>query len=347
MAAPVSPVAVDSALISVVIQGPLCRELGQERNILACIASVRRHLPQARIVVSTWRGEDTTDLEVEQLVLLDDPGGLRDVSGNPVNTNRMILSTRAGIQAADRPYVMKLRADHNLRSADLAVIGQPIPVASDGLSLFDAPITLTNLYMRDPERVPMLFHLSDLVQFGTREAMLALWNQPLFAEHELLHPGPSRNPFGNFLGYSALRMIPEQALLLGCLRQRGIHLTLTHPCRVRLAPLKLWDTLLTRNFTVLDHTQAGVDFPERFLAHEAVLRTLYTPHAIARLARREGQGCRWRLLKIWFNQHLLSFTRPGWWVALASMVLFNMSPALARRLRAGWRKARGTGSDAG
>ncbi|MCF5429748.1 WavE lipopolysaccharide synthesis family protein, partial [Pseudomonas syringae] len=56
-------VAVDSRKISVVIQGPLYRNLSSKRNIFACIASIRTHLPDAEIIVSTWRHEDTSGVK--------------------------------------------------------------------------------------------------------------------------------------------------------------------------------------------------------------------------------------------------------------------------------------------
>ncbi|EGH46995.1 WavE lipopolysaccharide synthesis, partial [Pseudomonas syringae pv. pisi str. 1704B] len=117
-------VAVDPRKISVVIQGPLYRNLSSKRNIFACIASIRTYLPQAEIIVSTWRHEDTSDVKADQIVMSDDPGAFVDDAGNQININRMLLSTLCGIQSASRPYVMKMRADHNLTSAALAVIGQ-------------------------------------------------------------------------------------------------------------------------------------------------------------------------------------------------------------------------------
>ncbi|MBN0764807.1 WavE lipopolysaccharide synthesis, partial [Pseudomonas aeruginosa] len=48
---------VPSELISVVIQGPLHRSLAPTRGIDACVASVRKHLPHAEIIVSTWADE--------------------------------------------------------------------------------------------------------------------------------------------------------------------------------------------------------------------------------------------------------------------------------------------------
>ncbi|KPW36885.1 hypothetical protein ALO95_02096 [Pseudomonas syringae pv. antirrhini] len=332
--------AVDSTKISVVIQGPLYRNLSPKRNIFACIASIRTHLPHAEVIVSTWCNEDVSAVEADQIILSDDPGAFVDDAGNQINVNRMLRSTLGGIQAAARPYIMKMRADHNLTSAALAVIGRPDDNEPVEPRLFDTPITTTTLYIRDPEQMPMLFHISDLVQFGTRDAMLAMWVQPLFKREELFNNTPSRNPFGNFIGYTSARIVSEQALMLGLMRRRGIDARLAKPCQVGLSNLKLWDNVLGCNFRVLNHHEAGVDFPERFTANSYVLKTLYTADEIEQL-RRLGPGAyRSRIARIWLNQYVLNCLRPGWWISFATIALFSLSPAMARVVRSYWRKSR-------
>jgi len=335
---PLEPV--DSADITVVIQGPLYRDLEPDRNIFTCIASIKRHLPRAEIIVSTWRHEDVSGVEADQLIVLDDPGCFVDESGNQINTNRMLHSTLLGIRSAIRPYVMKLRADHNLVSAELAVIGEPDQTASGAPVLFDRPITLTTLYIRNPERVPMLFHISDLVQFGTREAMLALWDQPLLKREDVLNKRPFRNPFGNFCGFSSAKRVAEQSLMLGAMCKHGIDVRLAHPCQVRMGNLKLWDAILRINFRVLDYREAGVSFPERFLAVDGALTSLYTAFEVEQLHTVGDRGYRRKIARVWFNQFLLSCLKPAWWVSLISMILFNSSPTFAKATRSLWRRLR-------
>ncbi|KPW79657.1 hypothetical protein ALQ65_00958 [Pseudomonas syringae pv. coriandricola] len=332
--------AVDSRKISVVIQGPLYRNLSPERNIFACIASIRAHLPQAEIIVSTWRSEDISAIEVDQIVVSDDPGSFTDDADNQINTNRMLRSTLRGIQAAARPYVMKMRADHNLTSAALAVAGQYDETESAELRLFDTPITATTLYIRDPARFPLLFHISDLVQFGSRDAMLFMWEQPLFERTDLFNQKPSRNPFGNFVGYTSARVVSEQAIMLGAMRRRGIDAKLTRPCQVGLSNLKLWDEVLRCNFRVLDHGAAGVDFPERFVANNYVLKTLYSAADIDRLRHLGAGAYTLRITRILLNQYVLNYLRPGWWVSSINIALFTISPTLAKAVRSYWRKSR-------
>ena len=104
--------------------------------------------------------------------------------------------------------------------------------------------------------------------------------------------------------------------------------------------LKLWDSILTFNFRVLDYGDAGVDFPERFLSNDLSLKTVYSASAIEHLNRLGPMDYPLRMARIWINQYPLSCIRPAWWISLASIILFSISPTLAKIVRSYWRKIR-------
>jgi hypothetical protein len=330
---------VDPSLISVVIQGPLYRNLGPERGIDACIASVREHLPKAEIVVSTWPHEDASEIEDVVMVISEDPGHQQDVAGNQINTNRMIRSTRAGINAATRPCIMKFRSDHLLSVPLLATLREPIPDNAPH-RIFHRPITVTTLYIRHPGRIPMLYHLSDLVQFGTRDDMLALWDIPLLENPDIFNPVPCRNPFGNSSGYSSIRMTSEQALMIGALNKHGYPVSINHPCDVTEEGLNLWETILATNFHVLDWETCGISFPHRLTTGGFSHRTLYKAGEIECLRQRSPLGSKLNYAGVLLNKYVFNCVRPTWWVSLASTILFSISPPLAKRIRSRWRQFR-------
>jgi len=334
---------ISSNLISVVIQGPLYRRHGPDRGIDACIASVRRHLPDAEIITSTWAREDVDGLDTDQLVISADPGFFMDCSDNMLNTNRQLVSTLAGIKAATRPYVMKLRADLNLTTPALASIGRFQTDSTTGRQrFFKAPITLTTLFIRDPARFPMLYHLSDLAQFGRREDMLTFWDQPMFTEDMVCLSQPRRNPFGSYQGFSRIRMNPEQALMIGMLRKCGLPIHLDHSCQIRTADLDLWEDILSHDFHVLDYEAAGIDFPER-LKHGLISpKVIFTAKTIRKIATHTPMQRRLRRMRVWLNQYVLCYGQMAWWISTMSSILFSISPSFAKHVRHIWRKARGS-----
>lgn len=103
--------------ISVIIQGKIHGLPGQsydQRLTLQCIINVRRFIPEAEVILSTWEGSDTSDLPYDKLVLSPDPGGTPYWLSDPSflnNNNRQILSTLAGLKQASKKYAIKMRGD--------------------------------------------------------------------------------------------------------------------------------------------------------------------------------------------------------------------------------------------
>ena len=334
-------VKVDSSEISVVIQGPLYRTLAPARGIDACIGSVREHLPHAEIIVSTWADEDLGGIDADVVVTSSDPGVLVDFNGNRHNTNRQIVSTLTGIRTSSRKHVLKLRSDHILTGSQIAVLGGYDSRVTPADRLLRQPITVTTLFIRNPAKVPLLFHLSDLVQFGAREDMLGFWEQRLMLQHEVFAKEPYKNPIGNFVGYSAMRMTPEQCLMLGFMHKKGYDISLETPGEISPELVRLSDKLLAENFTVLDWETSEVDFPERFRKTGYSLKTVYKASELAeagKLSPRERKG---RYRRIWLNKYVFNYGRPAWWIALVSIFLTALSPEIAKSARSTMRRLRG------
>lgn len=215
----------DDSLLSVVIQGPATPELA------TTVASVRRWLPRAEVIVSSWEGADVDGLDADTVVLSRDPGSVPylDVRGRPTkklfNTNRMIRSTKAGVARAGRPYLLKMRNDTPLRS-DLVLqwLARPDDPRADDLRIFRRRIVMPNIAVRPAETMPgLLFHPSDIVHAGLTDDVRALWeaaeeiDETENTEWFLHHPRPV--PAGISVGYA--RYYNEQVVWLACLRRHG------------------------------------------------------------------------------------------------------------------------------
>ena len=306
--------------ISVVIQGPLHR--GKPEGLERCLASIRTHLPEAEIIISTAETEDVTGLDSDVVVVVTpDPGCIEDVNGSRYNLNRQVRTTASGLARASRPYALKFRADHALEGSRICSL--PAGASADG----PGPITLTSLFVRNPEKYPVIYHASDVVMFGRTGDMREFWDDTLFEDGEVCFGEPSHPPFGSCWSYSRIRLVPEQALTLRWLRRRGEVCDLGHPSDIDEAQLQHWGQCLVRHFTLLDWQTSGVSFPLRFSTNR-YNHTVMTEADFARVAL-EGFNNRKRRLNQYFGQYLT--LRNAY--ALLSGVMLKHTPGLHRAMK--------------
>ena len=103
---------VKSSDVSVVLQGPVRFETPES------VESVRRLLPEAELILSTWEDEDVSSLGSIRVLRSEKPSApiQHDRLSVPNNLNRLIRSTKKGVAAVTRPYVLKMRSDMVLDS---------------------------------------------------------------------------------------------------------------------------------------------------------------------------------------------------------------------------------------
>jgi hypothetical protein len=267
------PEAIADGDISVVIQGPLLS--GHMEGAARCLDSVRSVLPGAEVIVSTWEGEDTGAIAPGiRVVRSPDPGAFAVRGEPPYNLNRLQVSTGAGLQIASRRYCLKLRTDLALTDRRLLVSAAPRAGC-----LFERPMTMSNLYIRDPEKFPLLFHFSDIAQFGLTRDLQAFWSGGPFAAGEVLFP-PER-PGSEYI---RARIYPEQAVTLRWLQRCGVPIALRHAADMDRALLATWARVLACNVHIVDWRESGIVFPERFSSNPGSDTTVLSAQKAAALS---------------------------------------------------------------
>lgn len=182
---------ISSSEISVVIQGPTVGADGRLLPELArTVDSVRTHLPEAEIILSTWEGAAAAaDMNPDCLLLNPDPGGLPYRPGHSFenNVNRQIRSTLEGLRKASRPYALKLRTDLHLVGTGFLTAFGNFPGRADKLKVFQERIVCCSSYCANPRYSNMtLFHPSDWAHFGLRTDLLKIWEIPEVKEREFM-----------------------------------------------------------------------------------------------------------------------------------------------------------------
>lgn len=334
-----------SESVSVVIQGPLYRNQDGSALVCSAIESLRKLLPDAEIIVSTWDNESIADVDADIILQSEYPEPLVDINGNAIHVGAQIKSTLNGIRSATRPYVLKFRADLSLDNLSMMEAHSRAEV-NRSVSVFDSPIIVTNLFTRNPARFPVLFHLSDIVQFGRRADMLDLWSSPEPMTSDIFLHGKSNKlgVLGNYLGYTGLRVVSEQYLMLSWLNRKGVSADLKNPSHMNYELLRLWERILLNDFTVIDWQDSGVKFPDRFFTFSYAERSCYRQKELQKIAEIiDTESYVIRYVHVLFHKYLLCWFDRRYWISVCAVILYRYSPWLAKRIKGIYRKISGAG----
>ncbi len=251
--------------VSVVVQGPVGIWLPD------VLSSVRRHLPGAELILSSWQGTVPGGLDVDVLVQSVDPGSVnyRNVDGSQRhtmwNTNRMVASTKAGLLRATRPMVLKLRTDTSLRGSDLLEwwdVGGP---RADRLRVFQERIVTISVATRPAQAAfAYLFHPSDCVHFGLTDDVRLLWevDEVDEAANATFWTRGSRKAERRPQAGIVERYFNEQQLFLSALRAAGHDIDYPYSGYLTAGLQQESDLAIVNNFVVVESWQAGVSIPK-------------------------------------------------------------------------------------
>ncbi|MCD9502674.1 LPS biosynthesis protein WavE [Photobacterium phosphoreum] len=174
--------------ITVVVQGPVQNYQGrthhEEGITQRCLDSIRTHLPGAKIILSTWPDQDLSDLDYDQLIISQDPGQNHD-GFCPVNYQRQILSTQAGLDAVTTPFAIKLRSDNFLEGNQFVAIQQQFAKAELNQQIFSEKVVVnSNLFRRSSHGHRVIMSPSDFFYYGRTTDLKLIWQQPEFNQHD-------------------------------------------------------------------------------------------------------------------------------------------------------------------
>lgn len=207
--------------VTVVIQGPIdwsISSIYSRPTTLMLTRQIRRLMPGAHIVLSTWADQSVEGLSYDRVVFSEDPGpqGVWP-SFTPNNVNRQIVSTNEGLNVVRTKYVLKIRSDIILLSTEFMNVYAGLPrLADDDRAIFKFPILSNNLTSRKSRAVlermpdnPLPLHPSDHVHFGHREDLRCLWGVPLQTDEDAFYFMDRVQP-NRWRGHELSRLAPEQ-----------------------------------------------------------------------------------------------------------------------------------------
>ena len=266
--------------VSIVIQGPVCgTDDDPQRYTRECIYSARKFFPEAEVIFSTWKGENTSGLGCTKIVLSESPRLEKclyeDMTEHYVSTNHVLLSSQKGLEEATRRYVIKMRSDMAFRSGKcLSLVGKYDAYDKRTIQWKVFRQRVLTLPQLNPKRANRWFPYSicDWIQIGLSEDIIELYDVPLVDIDSI----PRRE--GMKYIYSADYFGAEQYLFHSLLDRHGL-------------PVKLYSRTdgegdlyqknslgIAMNMVLLSARQMGVKslkYPGRMYAIEPILSLGY------------------------------------------------------------------------
>jgi hypothetical protein len=247
---------INSFEISIVVQGSI-----DKIYTFKCLQSIRNHLPDSEIVLSTWEGADVSGLDYDILVLSKDPGAsiYDNIRRARNNINRQLRSTQNGIAKATGKFILKLRSDLVLESSAFLFYFDKFPIYDPVFHIFTQRLMVPSLFSRffsNETGYPTPFHLSDWWFFGLSEDIRAYFDEtPLvdieeYSDYKKLCY-PDKRPYRDAL----FRYTPEQYFCYNSFKRHIPELHFDDWTDFNDDNIRLSEKLIANNFIILNPWQ--------------------------------------------------------------------------------------------
>lgn len=248
---------IDTKDISVVVQGAIDKE-----NTPICLKSIRKYLPDAEIILSTWEGSDVSGLDYDQVIFSEDPGSeiIDEIFKTQNNVNRQIVSTKNGLKASSRIYAIKIRSDMCIIGTEYLKIFNRFSKRNDFCKILKQRVVINNLYCSDPSKSELCFHISDWFFFGLREDLLNIWDIDLYPKEYNAWCNPKDKQKESILPTINFRYLPEQYIWTLLLRNNNIDFNFDNYGDFSNYNLVLTHLSFANNLIVLNYENSGIKF---------------------------------------------------------------------------------------
>lgn len=250
---------VETKDISVVVQGAINKELTPK-----CLKSIRKFLPDAEIILSTWEDSEVEGLDYDKLVLNKDPGAvLCSPKFNYYNNiNRQLLSSQNGLKECNRKYAMKIRTDNILTKSDFLKYFDKFPKRCSQFKLFEKRLIVITLFSRKHFGIPNPFRICDWVTFGLTSDVkkyylnIDLVKEPEFSLYFQNHPELISKDNPSPFHYH--RYTTEQYYPLNCFQKFFPEIKMENLEDFNAENIEQSNVALANNFIFLDYSQHGI-----------------------------------------------------------------------------------------
>lgn len=249
--------------LSIVFQGSLShiKTREQQASFIENMLFLKNNNKDSELILSTWVGEETSYLNgvFDLIIQSKDPGSLPGLKFDDKsnNINRLILSSKEGVNSAKGRYIVKLRTDLKFYMSDISEFYKEECNKRTGVPTgkFGHKIISPNLFTIDPifvERMP--YHISDWFQLGEAETLRRYWDIPLYGIADALHYNFNKHArYSNFLERQfQSKLAVEQYLTVSAAKNFGYEIDIAYHNDYKGGKISMFYDFLTKNFIIKD-----------------------------------------------------------------------------------------------
>jgi hypothetical protein len=255
--------------ISVIIQGPISFEKPMNSALGLTdllILAIKKHLPDATIILSTWSSYKTEFASqskashlCDSIIYSLEPTSLQfnSKSDKKDNCNKMLLSTLTGLKAAKTKFSLKVRSDlHFINPGFLEYCDKFNKRAAEYI-IFKNRIISYPYYSRrgltnqNGDLVPTPFHISDWCCFGLTEDLINLFDIPIITPEthsRYFFDSPPAPQLADPDANAKWQYPPEQYLLYQCVKKHFPDIELKHKLDYNPTNIAFSDKIVANNF---------------------------------------------------------------------------------------------------
>lgn len=261
--------------ISVVVQGAIDKKVTK-----LCTASIRRFLPGCSIILSTWEGQETRDIDCDCLIENEDPGSKEngvikpfDVNFNN-NVNRQLISTSNGLKRVRTKYALKMRSDMIITTNEFLKYFERYPCSTNELKLFEHKVMVSDMYTKvkhgsvdnsEEQFFPTPFHVSDFFFFGEVNDLKKYFlktkvmrKEKMGSFQDLVYP-ERKEKYKCVWNY---QFGPEQFLAISALRENGFNIEMRDWTDWSDEYIEMSRKFIMNNFIILNYCNNGFYLPK-------------------------------------------------------------------------------------
>lgn len=250
--------------ITIVLQGSTLSEFEGKRCIEYSVSSIRKILPDCKIILSTWEGEEIPEYiekQVDKIIYNKDPGfRTRDCKpdGKPNNVNRQIVSTINGLKQVETKYAMKMRTDFVLMGKGFLKYFDKYQKFDQDFQIFEKRVICIMLGSAHPygKYWNLPFHVSDFCTFGLTTDLTNLYDIPLVTSEEfewfIKHTEFMPNT------YARNKYDAEQSIWINCLTKNGVKVKCEYSTHINDEIAEQSDKCLANNFVPVAFSKFGI-----------------------------------------------------------------------------------------